>query len=263
MERSFQQRASYSSWLRPLMAREAKAFSRLSAEYLRIVDGIVVSAERELEAYPSAMTVLNGADPRMVRRPPSRFDVAFTGNLSYGPNADAVVELCSVVVPILRRHRPTARVVVAGRRPSSRIRALCREANVTLIEDADSISDLLAESRVAVAPVRRATGGQLKVVEALAAGTPMVAYAPAAAGLAAVSGITVCRDADDLVRAVVDLLNGPDKAVMLPHELTWEAQSRLFEDALQSVYYLPRSSRPLEVFTGPADTRTSDDAPGA
>jgi glycosyltransferase involved in cell wall biosynthesis len=237
LEISFRARAHDHRIRRSIYAREAQGFKRLSAVLAAATDQIVVSSSRERQAYPRALTIYNGAEPLGGERPPAMYDVAFTGTLSYWANVAAVEELCSRLLPRLREAFPGLRVVVAGREPTATVRKLCARSGVTLMANVPSISDILRRSRLAVAPVRQATGSQLKVVEALAAGTPIVAYPAATDGLPdlPVRGLVRCPDEDSFVAAARDILSNPHVPVALPSGLTWESQTERFERYLRQV----------------------------
>ena len=134
-----------------------------------------------------------------------------TGNLGYFPNRDAARFLLAEVWPRLRRARPDLRLVVAGDRPPSSLARRLAAAGATLATRPPDLRALLAEATVAVAPLRCGSGVPLKVLDAWAAGVPVVASSFAAAG----------ADGE------------PERDLLVadaPHE--WEAQvTRLLDDA--------------------------------
>jgi glycosyltransferase involved in cell wall biosynthesis len=238
LELSFLERARASPLAaRTILMHESRGFRKIARLLVKVAALIVVSADREQQAYPSAVPIYNGAEPLAGARPAPRFDIAFTGNLAYWPNVDAVRELCEQIVPRVRAVLPTVRVLVAGRRATKTVRDMCARASVDLAEDVDNLSDLLIAARLAVAPLPYATGLQLKVVEALAVGTPVIAYPAAAAGLPfALEGVSVCSDAASMAEKIVDYLrSSPDTPPVLARSLTWAEQARRLESVLHDV----------------------------
>jgi glycosyltransferase involved in cell wall biosynthesis len=93
------------------------------------------------------------------------------------------------------------------------VRALARAAGVSLAASVPAMAPELAAATVAVVPLRAGSGLQNKVLEAMAAGTPVVATSRAVGGLA-LSGaeVLVADGAEDLAAAAVALLRDPARA---------------------------------------------------
>jgi glycosyltransferase involved in cell wall biosynthesis len=141
------------------------------------------------------MTDLQGA-----REPGARgIDLILTGNMRYPPNRDAAAWLANEIVPELRRLRPDARVVVAGRH-ADRLSL----DGVEIASDVPDLTELLRRARVAIAPLRAGTGVPNKLLEAAAAGAAIVAT-PRAAAAAEVAAVTA-SDAPALAACVAELL---------------------------------------------------------
>ena len=70
----------------------------------------------------------------------------------------------------------------------------------------------VAEAAVCVTPIRQGGGTRLKILEAMALGTPVVATAKGAEGLDVVDGehLLLADDPEAFARRTVELLNGPD-----------------------------------------------------
>lgn len=112
--------------------------------------------------------------------------VALTGNLGYFVNHLAVLWFVGEVWPLIKSRRPGARLVVAGARPSGKLRAVVREAvDVRLLADPPDLRGILRQATVAVAPLSGGAGVPVKVLEGWAEGVPMVVSEWAAEGVAA------------------------------------------------------------------------------
>jgi glycosyltransferase involved in cell wall biosynthesis len=139
--------------------------------------------------------------------------IAFTGTLSYYANVDAVVYFARRVWPIVRRQVPDARLLIAGRTPTRRVKALARPGEIEVRADVEEMDSVLAEAWIAVAPMRCGTGVKNKVLEAWAAARPVVMTPLATNGLSAIPdpGATVTRRPADFARAVTTLLGNPER----------------------------------------------------
>jgi glycosyltransferase involved in cell wall biosynthesis len=143
--------------------------------------------------------------------------IVFTGNLGYFVNEDALSWFAAEVWPGLAVRRPGLRLVVAGDRPTRRVRrAVARAGGRLLVAPAD-LGSVLAAATVAVAPLRCGSGVPLKVLEAWAAGVPVVASPHAAAGTTATPGceLRVADVAGEWVAAIEALLDDPAERLRL------------------------------------------------
>jgi glycosyltransferase involved in cell wall biosynthesis len=134
--------------------------------------------------------------------------VAFTGNMSYHPNVEAVLWFSSTCWPAIRQAIPEAQLVIAGNRPAPAVKALTSDESISVTGRVASIADILHRSQVSVAPMQSGSGMQFKILEAMACGLPVVATTIGVGDIAARNGIeiTVADTPRDFVAAVVSLL---------------------------------------------------------
>jgi glycosyltransferase involved in cell wall biosynthesis len=138
--------------------------------------------------------------------------IAFTGNLGYFPNVDAVEWFVRKVLPRVRRVRPQTTFTAAGTRPHRRLRALAeRDGSVVVQGDIPNLGAVLARAAVSVAPMHAGSGQPLKILEAMACGTPVVATPLAASGIEAAPErhLLIGGDAAAFAAQVVRLLESP------------------------------------------------------
>jgi glycosyltransferase involved in cell wall biosynthesis len=108
--------------------------------------------------------------------------ILFVGHLSYRPNVTAAEWLAKAIMPALRRKLPGASLVLAGRSPHRRVRALAA-SGIEVFENPASLAPVYASTDIAVVPLRSGGGTRIKVIEAMAAGLPVVATGLAVEGL--------------------------------------------------------------------------------
>lgn len=154
----------------------------------------------------------NGIDVDAFRAPAGTVRapaVIFCGVLNYEPNEQGVLWFLEHVWPRVAAAQPKARFRIVGAHPTRAIqRAAAASTAVDLIGAVPAVQPHLWTSAVSVAPLHLARGLQNKVLEALAAGLPVVATSVVRAGLPADTQ-AACLEADDaeaFAGAVVSLL---------------------------------------------------------
>jgi glycosyltransferase involved in cell wall biosynthesis len=136
-------------------------------------------------------------------------DAVFVGNLSYPPNVEAIERL-SVIWPAVARQRPGSQLVLAGARPTEGVRRLAVRHGWGLRADFDDLVEVLASTRLAVAPLTHASGIQTKVLEAAAHGVAQVVSPAAAAGLDPEFPLDVASTDEEFAARIIELLDDHD-----------------------------------------------------
>lgn len=137
--------------------------------------------------------------------------VAFTGVLAFPPNIDAARWFARSAWARVRERVPDARFVIAGRHAVPEILALREEPGVEVRQDVPDMVTFLRTAWVAVAPMRSGSGIKNKVLEAWAAGRPVVmtSMATNGLGLAERERLLVTDDPVEMADRVVALLEDP------------------------------------------------------
>jgi glycosyltransferase involved in cell wall biosynthesis len=161
-------------------------------------------------AMPRVFVVPNGipnADAIPRELPPHRASDAplllFVGHLGYGPNLVAAERLAREILPRVHRLMPRARLMLAGRNPHARVRALAGD-RIEIVSNPRDVAPLLAAADYAVAPLTMGSGTRIKILEAMAWGLPVVATHLAVAGLGVGDGVEarLAETADEFARAI-------------------------------------------------------------
>ncbi len=200
-----------------LASIEAGRLPQYERELCRRVAAAIVSSAADRAAIgsdlPALHIVANGIDPdRLVysTQPRETNALVFSGNLGYFPNVDAATWFASEVLPLLRARRVAAELRLVGARPAAALRRLANTlAGVRMVGPVADMQPHIARAAVALAPMRVGSGQQIKILEAMACGTPVVATSLAAAGLDAVPDrdLLVADDARSFADAVLKLLD--------------------------------------------------------
>ncbi|HEX4654275.1 MAG TPA: glycosyltransferase family 4 protein [Mycobacteriales bacterium] len=168
--------------------------------------------------------------------------LGFHGSFEAAHNVDAARMLVDDVLPRVRSVVPDARVLLIGRHPNDVVRRLSG-ATVELRADVADARAELRDVAVYVAPLVSGSGLKNKVLEAMAAGRPVVTTSLGAAGIGAGAGLTVADSMDAVADAVVALLGdqarrqaeGAAGRVRVEREFTWARSAERIERLWQDV----------------------------
>ena len=245
------------SWIYAREARVLSRFERLAAE--RSVATLVVT-ERERQALkalaPKARVEVigNGVEADHLRPPhdPSAEPrVVYCGVMNYAPNEEGAFWLVRQVWPRVRAARPDAVLQIVGAHPTAAVKALADlNCGIEVTGEVPDVRKYLWGSAVSVAPLLTARGVQNKVLEAVAAGLPVVTTPVVAAGLPeeVLPACIVTGEPDGFADAIIALLT------LLPAErrtkadqvdftgLTWSRQLEPLHAILAEASRQPRFS---------------------
>jgi sugar transferase (PEP-CTERM/EpsH1 system associated) len=170
-----------------------------------------------LEAYGTGAATdwfPNGVDSGYFAPSSEPFDadtISFVGRMDYYPNQECMQRFCREAFPRIRARRPGARLLIVGADPSAAIRKLGEQPGVTVTGSVADVRPFLHRSAVMVAPLSIARGTQNKILEAMAAGVPVVTSTAAAGGVDAIAGthLLVADSVEDVVTATLSLMESP------------------------------------------------------
>jgi glycosyltransferase involved in cell wall biosynthesis len=231
---------------------EERAIDRHERKYYAMIDAVVFVAELDAERMrarsPDAHVVVvpNGVEPGPAPAAPIDEPVlAFHGAFETRANIDAAQVLVNEVFPLVLREVPNARVLLIGRDPGPEVQALAGPA-VTVTGAVPDVRTELARAAVYVAPMTSGSGMKNKVLEAMAAGLPVVAMPLGLSGIGAGGGVSRAESPADVAMEVVRLLRdararheaGRAARQRAEQEFSWERSAaqveRLWFDAVQT-----------------------------
>ena len=141
------------------------------------------------------------ARSRPIRMSPERdIDLLFVGNLHTPNNVEGLRWFTNEVLPMLRRRMAprTPRIVFAGSEPDEDGLDLWRNAGIVCAPNPSDVSVFYSRARAVMNPLQQGSGVNLKMIEALASGRPVVATPAAIRGLPDRSVlIRVCSTPED------------------------------------------------------------------
>jgi glycosyltransferase involved in cell wall biosynthesis len=245
-------------WRRTLTWRKYAAFtSRLVAATSRTT----VVSEQERACLEQAgcdaaklAVVPNGVPAAYlnVETAPRPDTLIYSGSVTYAPNLDAVTSMVSDILPRVRASRPDVAFTVTGNHGGVPIDHL-RGPGVTFAGFVPDIVTTVASTAVCVVPLRRGGGTRLKILEAMALGTPVVSTRKGAEGLEVVDGehLLIADEPEAFARAVLELLDRPDRArtiaanarALVADRYTWPRIGRTLEQIIEAAVDTGRAHR--------------------
>ena len=211
---------------RQYLEREARLLEHVEATAVRRADAVFTVSEQE-RAHFSAIRgsdvhlVPNGVDCARYAslptgRPSSPPTILFIGTMSWPPNAAAARFLAKGVMPAVRKGVPGAALTIVGRNPGPDVRALSETDWVTVVGNVPDIMPYLRDARVLAVPLEAGGGTRLKILEAFAAGLPVVSTPIGCEGLSGVDGQELLiADRARFADAICSVLADPARSVAL------------------------------------------------
>ena len=223
------------------LGRVARSVARASHSSPRtrlraVVEGTLVLDRMERAAYPSAdqlwvsserekaflsrivepariHVVANAvAVPAELPAPVPIQAVAFVGWYRYPPNEAAALELMRSIMPAIRAAGGPHHLEIIGPHPTTKMhREADRLGDTTITGEVPEVVPALRDAGILLVPLRSGGGTRVKILEAAAAGVPVISTALGIEGLGMTPGqnVLVAEDADGFA-AQVTALTSPD-----------------------------------------------------
>jgi polysaccharide biosynthesis protein PslH len=224
------------------------AWKRFERKVTAQVQAVVVFTERDRQAVrklgqqtPIVQIPLGTeiAEPSPQTTEEEPLSLLFVGNFKHLPNVDAADRLINQIFPQVQFRFPGVCLFIVGNHAPS---DLLRHANehVKVTGYVPDVKPYLDKATLVVVPLRLGGGMRVKVLEALAAGKPLVASSRAVEGLGLVNGeqVVLAEDDEEFSRAIIALLGNSSKRTLLATRariwacanLSWEKTVAAYED---------------------------------
>jgi sugar transferase (PEP-CTERM/EpsH1 system associated) len=200
----------------------AGKMERVESDMLHRAFGHIVCSEREREQLrriaPEARieVVENGVDTSYFagsEGPAASRRIVFVGAMDYFPNSDAAGFFASQIWPQVRSRLEGAELTIVGSNPGPAVLALGELPGVKVAGMVPDVRPFYRGALAAVVPLRTGGGTRLKILEAMAAGVPVVSTPLGAEGLEVVPGENVLLaesgDAEGWADRLVSLADSP------------------------------------------------------
>jgi glycosyltransferase involved in cell wall biosynthesis len=224
---NFARRAEFeSAWRAPIFAAEAR---RLFGSERRLIERATLTtvvcerdrsdlarrldtrASERLEVLPVAIDLAERPHGAAAER---RRALVLSGNLGYFPTCEGARWFLRSVWPELRRRQPQVELWFAGARPPKDLVREALAAGVRVVDAPDDLRRWVGEAAISLAPARAGSGVSIKILEAWAASTPVVATPFSAAGAGLRSGVDgwIADTPREWVETIARLLDDQDLA---------------------------------------------------
>ena len=198
-------------WFLNLEYSRVSAFERHVAQ--RATRSFVVSRiDQSFIAEDKVDVIPLGIDIQRFNRVENRASglvIAFTGNMFYQPNADAVLWFVQNCWLEVKARVPGVRLLIVGSNPLPSVVALGKQDEaVVVMGRVSSVAFVLNTAMVAIAPMQSGSGMQFKILEAMACSVPIVTTTLGLGDISATPGqdLLVADSPAEFSKAVVSLL---------------------------------------------------------
>ncbi|MFB8793244.1 MAG: glycosyltransferase family 4 protein [Microcoleus sp.] len=226
----------------PLLARYEKRycskFSRIVAttstdrrQLLELLSPGEMGKGLEYFSMPTIEVIPNGVD--LIEFPyrsidPGGHTLIFAGAMNNLPNIDAARFLSVELLPIVQQRYPDTTLTLVGHSPVPSVLALGKLPGIQVVGGVQRVAEYLHQAAVCVVPMRIGFGIKNKTLEAMAAGTPVVASDRGLEGLAVGGdpqpiGALRANGVQEYVEAISSLFENPQ----LRQELSRNARSHI------------------------------------
>lgn len=137
----------------------------------------IISDDRKIEVIPNCINLADYAGIQETAQPDT---LIFTGAFTYHPNFEAMQWFVAKVLPIIQTKKSDVHLSITGNHGS---RSLPQTRNVSLTGFVNDIRPIIARSWASIVPIHTGGGTRLKILEAMAQGTPVIATSKGAEGL--------------------------------------------------------------------------------
>ena len=166
----------------------------------------------------------------------------FTGSFQYFTNYEAMIWFIGDIYPLVQDQIPDIRLMITGDHANLPLPA---DTGVELTGFVDDVRPLIARSNICVVPLRQGGGTRLKILEAMALGTPVVSTSKGAEGLDVRDGkhVLIADTPSTFAQAIIRLIEEPETGLeisenahkMVVEKYNWSVEKTRFLTLVDTV----------------------------
>lgn len=162
----------------------------------------------------------------------------FAGDLKYQQNRDAVVWFLESVYPLVKDEVPDFKLIILSNN-SPKFMDKYRKFSEVVGDSQSHFEDFVPLARIFISPIRIKSGTNIKILQAAAAGLPIVCTQASISGYDFEDGrdVLVAREPKDFAKAVITLLKDPQlqtefssRALAKVKKYSWENSAKILKD---------------------------------
>ncbi len=201
--------------IRPLLKIDVAKMKKIEQSYWRRADALIaVSPQEQEEMGQQTLLVPNGVDTQrfsLKKNDKSKKEktVLFIGNFKWLQNRDSITYIIKNIWPNVISKYPQAKLWVVGKNIPDSIKKLDNQS-IFFDENATNRTEEIFQSAdILLAPIRVGGGTNLKILESMSCGTPVITNKLGNEGIRAKdkSELLICDKPDEYVSAIISLLN--------------------------------------------------------
>lgn len=110
------------------------------------------------------------------------YSFVITGNLSAKQTEDSLIPWLKEYYPILQNTLLSHQLTIAGKKPGTEIKSLCKHLNIELIDTPPNMDVILNHARYYICPTALGGGIKLRIMDGLSHGLPILTHKVSARG---------------------------------------------------------------------------------
>lgn len=212
-------------WLRPFNAFDRWRYRRWEQRVLRQPSELVAVSGHDAALIEQISgrrvnVVVNGVDCahyQSVQPALHSQRLLFVGNFEYGANLEALEWALEEILPQVWMSNPAVRLAIAGHALPASFKLHWNDPRIEWVGYRPDLRELQRRCAVFLAPLRYAGGSKVKILEAMAAGLPVITTRKGVSGLAANCGEHYLGgdDSGQLALQITQLLSQPARMAQL------------------------------------------------
>ena len=252
-----------SLWKRPLWRLQYERVKRFELNVIRKVDWTIARSESDknflLSLLPDCRVLvippyvqfsnLRDISPE----PTERRSICFVGAMYRPENVEAILHFYYHIFPRVRQRVPDVQLYIVGSRPPSEVQVLGSDPNVTVTGFVDDLHRYYERCAIQIAPMLVGGGVQTKILDAMAAGRPVVSTAIGNIGVQATPDqeILIAETDEAFAGHLVNLLEHDDLwrriavggKVFVQEGYDWDISMRRLEAVYADLVQKPERSK--------------------
>ncbi|MBT3250150.1 MAG: glycosyltransferase [Candidatus Pacebacteria bacterium] len=216
-------------FIKPLLQVDINKIKKWERHFWRSAQKLIVMSQADKDYIANEIgdenkieVVANGVDSEWFnkkrRKPPEKPTVLSVGTFNWLPNIEAVKFLVNRVWPLLKQQVKDVQLWIVGNAPTQEILNFQKkDSGIKVTGNIPDIRDAFKSAHVVAAPVFSGKGTRYKILEAMAAGTPVVATSIAVEGLGVEDGkhVILADTAALMSDKIARLLDSPEERSLL------------------------------------------------